>query len=164
MLGKDRHGVWLYTPVGSLFRGSDGETTGECEVGQGNRDGGLPVVSLVPVDGWWFATWYGNNADPWISVDVCTPATLVDGEWTYVDLELDPHRSQDGRVWIDDEDEFLDACNAGTIAPDEQVAARAAADEIERRLRALEEPFANAGWQWLRQGMAMQLLPLTELT
>ncbi|MGH9117659.1 MAG: hypothetical protein ACRD0A_07200 [Acidimicrobiales bacterium] len=61
--------------------------TGECEVGQGNRDAGLPVVSLVPVDGWWFATWYGSSPDPSISVDVCTPATLVDSEWTYVDLE-----------------------------------------------------------------------------
>lgn len=163
MLGEDAHGVWLYTPAGSLFRGSDGTTIGECEVGQGDRDTGLPVVSLVPAEGWWFAIWYGDSDNPWIAVDVCTPAVLIDGEWTHVDLELDPHRSCDGRVWIDDEDEFADACRAGTISPDEQTAARAAADEIEQRLRRLDEPFGTTGWQWLRRGIALPLPPLTKL-
>lgn len=164
VLGEDRYGVWLYTPVGSLFRASDGQTTGECEVGQGNRDAGLPVVSLVPVDGWWFATWYGNGGDSWVAVDICTPATLVDDEWTYVDLELDPHRAQDGRVWIADEDEFVEACDAGIISRDEQVAARTAATEVERLLRVQGEPFGSVGWRWLHRAMAMPLRPLTALS
>jgi hypothetical protein len=163
VLGEDRFGVWLYTPVGSLFRGGDGATMGECEVGQGDRDAGLPVVSLVPVDGWWFATWHGHCTDPWIAADICTPATFVDGEWTYIDLELDPHRTEDGRVWIADVDEFLAACDTGSISGDEQVAARAAASEIEQRLRVLSEPFRTAGWEWLRRAMAMTLAPLMEL-
>lgn len=163
VLGEDWHGRWLYTPAGSLFRGSDGETTGECEVGQGNREGGLPVVSLVPPVGWWFATWHGASVDPWMAVDICTPATLVDGEYRYVDLELDPHRTADGQVWIDDECEFAAACRAGIIPPDEEAAARTAADEIERRLRLHDEPFGDVGWRWLARGMATQLPPLTEL-
>jgi hypothetical protein len=61
-------------------------------------------------------------------------------------------------VWIDDEPEFLEACRAGIISADEQAAARAAADEIERRHRLLEEPFWNTGWQWLRRGIAVPLL------
>ncbi len=163
VLGEDPYGVWLYTPAGSLFRGSDGETTGECEVGQGSRDAGLPVLSLVPTDGWWVGTWYANSADPWITVDICTPPTLIDGEWTYIDLELDPHRTRDGRVGIADEDEFLDACKAGTISGGEQVAARAAATEMEGLLRDRGEPFGSVGWRWLRQATALPLPPLTEL-
>jgi hypothetical protein len=150
-------------PAGSLFRGSDGETDGECEVGQGNRDAALPVVSLIPADRWWIATWYANSADRRITVDICTPATLIDGEWTYIDLKLDPHRTRDGRVGIADEDEFLDACNAGTISGGEQVAAREATTDVERLLRHRAEPFGSVGWRWLRHAMAMPLPPLTEL-
>jgi exosome complex RNA-binding protein Rrp4 len=69
-----------------------------------------------------------------------------------------------GRVWVDDEDEFVAACLAGAISDDEQVAARAAATEMERRLRVLDEPFGTAGWGWLREGMTMSLPRLTELS
>jgi hypothetical protein len=171
VLAEDAHGLWLYSPAGSRYRGSDGHTTAECEVGQGNRDAGLRVVSLIPCGGWWIATWTGNDpepgrphvTDPWISVDICTPPSVIVGEWTYVDLELDPHRSQAGRVWIDDEDEFEAACRAGLISREEQTQARLGASETAGLLRASKEPFGGAGWDRLHAGIEMRLPPLTDL-
>jgi predicted RNA-binding protein associated with RNAse of E/G family len=126
---------------------------------------------LIPHAAWWIACWYGRdgyvpgrgNPLPWISVDICTPPTLIDGEWTYIDLELDPHCNEDGLVWIDDEDEFAEACQSGLIPPDEQLAARDAANEVERLLRAREEPFGSAGWDKLREALSVELPPLTDL-
>jgi len=168
-LGEDEHGRWLYTPRGSRFRGVD-ETgrVGELEVGQGNRDAGCTVVHLVAPNAWWIAVWYDRagyvpgrgNPLPYIAIDVCTPPVFTAGEWVYEDLELDPHRSEDGRVWIDDEDEFAHACETGLISDAERIAARSAADELQHLLLATAEPFATAGWDWLSYGRGLDLTPL----
>lgn len=81
-----------------------------------------------------------------ISVDICTPPKLIDGEWTYIDLELDLTRLSDGSVEILDEDEFVSACEAGQISLEEAIEARKAATKIERCLRHRLEPFGSLGW------------------
>lgn len=163
VLGEDPHGLWLYCPAGTIYRGQVGQTVAECDVGQGNRDAGLPVVHLVPGAGWWIATWSADGAASWISVDICTPPALIDGEWTYIDLELDPHAYPGGLVEIEDEDEFAAACQAGVIPPHEQLAARAAATEVTLLLRAEEEPFGRAGWEKLHEAVRLPLPPLRRL-
>jgi hypothetical protein len=165
ILDQDSFGLWLYSPAGTLYRGQTGGKLVELEVGQGDRAGGLPTVQLIPLEGWWTATWTreAGNAGG-INVDVCTPPKLVDGEWTYDDLELDPHRFPDGRVEVLDQDEFSVACGAGLITRTERAEALAAAARLESALRLEREPFGTTGWQRLEDAVASSLPPITRLT
>jgi hypothetical protein len=157
---RDSFGLWLFTPQGSLFRVEvDGAIT-ECEVGQGTRPRGLAVLHLIPLSGWWMAQWTAEGARASISVEVCTPPSIVGGEWQFVDLELDPYRGPDGRVTVDDEEEFVAACEVGVISPEEATAARAAAAEVAGWLDGGVEPFGQVGWEKLRDAVDLGLAPL----
>jgi predicted RNA-binding protein associated with RNAse of E/G family len=120
-------------------------------------------MHLIPRTGWWIAAWCSEDAESKISVDICTPPAMIDGEWTYIDLELDLLAFGNGHVEIDDEDEFAAACETGLIPRSEAIAARTAAREIERCLRERIEPFGRAGWDRLNEALGMALPPLTEL-
>jgi hypothetical protein len=162
-LERDAFGLWLFTPPGSLFRAEVDGTITECEVGQGTRPAGLAMLHLIPLSGWWMASWTDEGKRSFISVEVCTPPALVGNEWQFVDLELDPYRGADGRVVIDDEDEFVAACEAGLISPGEAAAARVAAAEIAGWLDGGVEPFGKVGWEKLRDAVDLGLAPLTRL-
>lgn len=164
VLAQDVHGLWLHSPLGSLYRGEDGRTIGVCEVGQGDRDAGMPIVQLIPPAGWWIATWSGDRAKPLITVDICTPPSLVGSEWTYTDLELDPYLTDDGVVGTADWDEFFAACESGLIPYPEQVAARDATAHIEHLLRERVEPFGGVGHDRLDTALSMSLPPLVDLS
>ena len=161
VVGKDDHGLWLFSPKGTICRGQSESGTAEVEVGQGNRKAGVPLIHLMPDSGWWTACWR-RVPKARISVDVCTPPRLIDGEWTYIDLELDPW-AYDGRVEIDDEDEFDDACGAGLISPAEALEARKAATEVVDAMQIHSEPFGNLGWSRLDEAIRAALPPITEL-
>ena len=164
VMGNDRHGLWLYSPKGTIYRSQVGlNVVGECEVGQGIGEAGLPVMHLIPNAAWWTAAWCSDGENPQISVDICTPPTPIDGEWSYIDLELDPVAYSDGRVEIDDEDEFVDACEAGLITRDEAINARSAAAEVERCLRHRIEPFGHLGWDKLDEALSLSLPPIRAL-
>ena len=163
VMGSDRHGLWLYSPQGTLYRSQIGSDVGECEVGQGSREAGIPVMHLIPTAAWWTAAWCSDGHNAVLSVDICTPPTLVDGEWCYTDLELDPIRHSDGRVEIHDEDEFVEAREAGLIAWDEAIKARSAAEEVERCLRDRTEPFGRYGWDKLDEALKLSLSPIRVL-
>ena len=162
-MGEDHFGLWLYSPKGTVYRGQSGSIIAECEVGQGSRDAGRPVMHLIPRTGWWIAAWCSDGAESLISVDICTPPALIDGEWTYIDLELDALGFTDGRVEIDDEDEFAAACETGLIPPSDATEARVAAQQIEHCLCGRIEPFGRAGWNRLDEALGMALPPITEL-
>lgn len=160
---RDAFGLWLFTPKGSLFRAEVGGAVSECEVGQGTRPSGLAVLHLIPLSGWWMAQWTAEGSKSFISVEVCTPPTNVGGEWQFVDLELDPYRGPDAHVVVDDEDEFVAACEAGSISPGEAASARAAAAEVTSWLKSGTEPFGQVGWEKLRDAVGRGLAPLTHL-
>lgn len=94
---------------------------------------------------------------------VCTPAILVDGEWTYVDLELDPFLHADGGVGVHDQDEFVAACKSQLSSDLAAREARAAADEVEDALRDRKEPVATIGWNRLADAKLLSLPPLQTL-
>ena len=158
-IGRDRYGLWLYSPKGTIYRGQEGSDIGECEVGQGDRPEGMPVMHLIPNEGWWIAAWCSE----YISVDICTPPTFIDGEWHYTDLELDPIAFTDGRVEVHDEDEYAAACDTGLILHDEAIQARVAATEVEQGLRHHTEPFGCVGWEKLHEAEGLSLPPIREL-
>jgi hypothetical protein len=164
VLGEDSFGLWLYSPRGCRYRGRAGAIVTECEVGQGNRASGLPVMHLIPKVGWWFAAWYRDGEASIIGIDICTPPILVDHEWHYTDLELDPHAFGDGRVEVHDESEFIAACEAGLISSIEAAEARTTAAEIAQKLRDKREPFGRAGWDKLDQALDLTLPPITRLS
>jgi len=162
ILAEDTHGLWLYCPAGTIYRGQNtlGEIIWQGEVGQGNRDEGLAVVHLIPHSAWWIASWVAEGANSVIAVDICTPPTLIDGEWRYDDLDLDPHAFGDGRVEIHDQDEFAEACAAGVTSSGEALSARIAADEVARCLLHKIEPFGRVGWDKLDKALRLALPPL----
>ena len=162
VMGGDRHGLWLFSPKGTIYRGQSGSEIAECEVGQGDREAGLDVMHLIPDSGWWITAWCREH-EVRIGVDICTPPRLIDGEWSYIDLEIDPALLSDGRVEIHDEDEFAAACKAGVISPDEAIEAQAATAEIEQCLLNGTEPFGRVGWDRLEEALGLSLPPIREL-
>ena len=89
-IARDEHGVWLYTPEGSRYRGTNPDQgVDECFAGQPEAPG-LHVMQLVPSgDAWWIGHWKVYRGNYTLSIDVCTPAEVICNEWTCVDLELD---------------------------------------------------------------------------
>lgn len=159
-LGVDEYGVWLHTPPGSLYRGSDGERSDVCDVAGDSTGAGRPIVQLIPPCGWWIATWYPPTEQRVVTVDICTPAQLVGRTWTYTDLELDPWRGVDGSVTTDDWDEFRAACTAEHISRGEATEAVATTATVEDLLRRGVEPFGREGMTRLNAAQAMALPPL----
>jgi hypothetical protein len=88
---------------------------------------------------------------------------LIAGEWTYDDLELDPHLYFGESVRVEDEAEFVAACDLGIITADEELAARGATTEIEGLLRGRLEPFGYVGWNKLHEALSLGLAPLKKL-
>lgn len=137
-VGEDRHGTWLRGEVGSPW-------------GAPHADGRLsvPVVVLLREDRPWATWWVADPADRRIELDVCLPPERTGDGWSYVDLELDVVRHDDGRVEIQDEDEYEQSVRAGWMSPEEAARARGAAAEGVRLLQGFpREPLA-LGWRLL---------------
>jgi hypothetical protein len=163
-MGKDGFGTWLFTPKGSRYRGEKPGVVGYCNVGSPIGPG-VAAIHLIPLTGWWIATFWDESESSWsLTVDICTPPRLADGVWTYTDLELDVLvDAGTGDIQVDDEDEFVDACERGSITLDEAVAARQATDKIVQLVRELREPFASAGNHRLRDALMLGLAPIRDL-
>ena len=56
----------------------------------------------------WLATFHGPGGPLSVYVDVTAPPTWSGATVTAIDLDLDVVRELDGRVWVDDEDEFAE--------------------------------------------------------
>lgn len=159
LLGEDRFGTWLFTPQGSIVRGTcDGEIA--CSYVGAPEEPGLHVLHLAPNDGWWFGTWTIDELGQRVAIDVCTPPVHVDGEWHFDDLELDLYRCA-STLGVFDEAEFADGCAAGHITPDEARAGRATASDLHDRLRHGDVLFDAVGWDRLQEAIALDAFPLT---
>ncbi|MEV4250122.1 DUF402 domain-containing protein [Streptosporangium canum] len=138
LLGEDEHGVW----------------TG-CVAGSSGRKGAGPVVTwsdafvmLFPRDTWWTATFNAAPNKTEIYCDVSTVPEWRDGEVTMVDLDLDVIRMRDGRIFLDDEDEFEEHRIRYAYPSDVIANARAAAARLMEAVAAGAAPFATAP-HWL---------------
>jgi hypothetical protein len=160
-IGQDRYGSWLFTPQGSRYRGEKAGVASYCYVGS-PAGPGIAVLHLVPAAGWWIATFPDRDRSRWsVTVDICTPPRLDGGVWTYTDLELDIEvAAGTGEVRITDEDEFAAACESGYIAAGEAAAARQAAGQVARLIRAAREPFSRAGPRKLSEALGLGLPPV----
>jgi hypothetical protein len=141
---SDRHGVWVYSPVGTELTRPGHDFTSEVD-----------WMSLVPGEHPWAAAFYdspGHGTS--IYVDMCTVARWSGREVSMVDLDLDVILRADGNLILDDEDEF-DEHRVALGYPDDVV--RLARDSSREVLDAIAlgvEPFLSAGHARLLQARA----------
>jgi uncharacterized protein len=140
-LGEDEHGIWLGARPGSTAqRGSEPPV---------HFDGAS--VQLVPSGPWWTAVFNDPPSGAEVYCDISTPPQWASPDVvTMVDLDLDVVRlRRDGRVFVDDEDEFaLHQVRYG-YPPDVIAAAEEAAAWLLAAVSAGAEPFGSAAQAWL---------------
>jgi protein associated with RNAse G/E len=108
-------------------------------------------VQLIPSDQWWTAVFNDPPSGAEVYCDISTPPRWVSADFvTMVDLDLDVVRVRhDGRVFVDDEDEFaLHQVRYG-YPPDVIAAAEDAAAWLFAAVSAGAEPFGLAAQVWL---------------
>ncbi|WP_188194403.1 DUF402 domain-containing protein [Nonomuraea sp. SYSU D8015] len=139
VLGEDEHGVWAGVPRGTVARKGNGPPV----------PWEASTIMLFPRDAWWTASFHSQPHWSEIYVDVTTVPEWRDGEVTMVDLDLDVVRMPDGRIFVDDEDEFTEhqvvlGYPAEVVAQAES-AARWLVDAVGER----KGPFGGAHLEWL---------------
>jgi hypothetical protein len=138
-LGRDEHGCWL----GHLVTPADG------------REPGRPGVTLVPRHGCFVAHFKQPPSLNWVYADITTePAFSRDAAgWSVVavDLDLDVVRRDDGRVWVDDEDEFAEHTVSFGYPADIVAAVRRTADAVLAAVRGEAEPFGTTWRRWIER-------------
>jgi len=141
LLGEDEFGTWLGGAAGTVaYSGPRG--TGVFE---------SAFVQLFPRDEWWVAIWNATGGVE-VYVDVTTPPRWVsDDHVTMVDLDLDVVRFRDGRVLLDDEDEFAQHQIEFGYPEDVVAHALTTAEYLMDAVRERREPFGAASVSWFRK-------------
>ncbi|GGN94613.1 hypothetical protein GCM10010112_84150 [Actinoplanes lobatus] len=140
-VAEDEDGTWLFGPVGSAW---------EAPHDRGALP--VPVMVLLRSDRPWAAWWVDDPADRRLEIDVCLPPEATSTGWRYVDLELDPvWHASDGRVEIEDRDEYEESRDAGWMSADDAELARVTAEECAEVLRTGAQPWLSRGWRMLGQ-------------
>lgn len=151
-LGTDEHGDWLGLTAGTPYTRPGMDVTIDHD-----------HVGLVPapVDGqrpWHLAVFHAGEGDPWPSLDHSAVAVYVDmttpAEWDgttlrAVDLDLDVVKGWNGRVMVDDEDEFAEHQVELGYPPGVVAATRASCEAVTAAVRAAEAPYDGTHRRWL---------------
>ncbi len=142
-LGDDLHGTWLGFP-----RGTRMTRPGAEYVSPTDQLGLVPPVDSPDAERGWLATFHGPGGPLSVYVDVTAPPSWNGTTVTAVDLDLDVVRELDGRVWVDDEDEFaLHQAELG-YPPAVIAAARASCDRLIGLVSRAAPPYDGAALPW----------------
>ncbi|WP_122816467.1 DUF402 domain-containing protein [Nocardioides pantholopis] len=138
LLGRDEHGEWLGFPAGTPQSRPGLDLVSEVD-----------SVTLVPATGACLPTFHAPGIWCLVYVDIATPAVWDGPVLRSVDLDLDVIRDADGRVWVDDEDEFAE--HRDTLGyPAEVVSmAQQACAAVHRAVAAAEAPYDGTAQAWL---------------
>jgi uncharacterized protein len=140
-LGEDEHGIWVVVPGGTVARKGDGPpVTWENT-----------CLMLFPPDAWWTATFHLPPHKAEVYVDVTTVPQWQDGEVSMVDLDLDVIRMRDGRLILDDEDEFAEHQVALGYPPEVISQAEETAQWLMKEVGQRQGVFGGAHLRWLAQ-------------
>ena len=142
-LGRDDQGTWLFAPKGAA--------------GAYASHGTMPLASnfltLIPVpEKWWVCTWMWGDPDTTIDIYVdivVPPAWQSSACLQIVDLDLDVIRRLDGRVSIEDEDEFAHHSTSLQYPSSVISSARGAANDVLCSIDGQAEPFSAPPSRWL---------------
>ncbi len=142
-LGEDEHGWWVGLPAGSR------RWKGDRPVAPSAED----AVLCAPWEGWWHLHYTGVGHDTYTHfVDIVTqPLWQSEGRYEMVDLDLDVALTPEGRVVVEDEDEFLIHQVKYGYTPEMIERALAETTRIIRALEHREEPFFAVAEGWLRR-------------
>lgn len=138
-LGRDQFGCWLGGRAGDVY-----ERPGWRFVST------VDSVMLVPENQWFVATFNqpGGKAQAHTYIDLMSVAEWEGNTVRAIDLDLDVIRDFDGRIWLDDEDEFEDH-RVRFGYPDDLVrTVRHTADQLLADVRADAEPYASVYAEW----------------
>jgi hypothetical protein len=141
-LGADEHGHWHGIPAGTVMTRPGVEYVAPTA-----------QVGLVPADGpdverAWLATFHDVGGPVRVYVDMATPPVWDGATVRTVDLDLDVIQDPDGRVWVDDEDEFAQH-RVELGYPDEVVTlATASCDRIRGLVATSTAPFDGTARRW----------------
>jgi len=104
-LGTDEHGDWIGIPSGTRMVRPGMETTS-----RNDQVGLVPPADAPDSERWWVATFHGPGSPLGVSVyvDIATPPLWDGPTLRTVDLDLDVVRETEGRIYVDDEDEFAE--------------------------------------------------------
>lgn len=141
-LGEDDWGTWIGVPTGTR------RWKGETEVRPSRAD----AVFCAPPEGWWHLHYNGADTEFSHFVDIVTPPVWVtQNRYEMIDLDLDVVRRQDGRVEIEDEDEF--EVHQARYRYSEEMITRAmeTTNRIVTALDERREPFFEVAASWLRR-------------
>ncbi|MEV5409363.1 DUF402 domain-containing protein [Thermopolyspora sp. NPDC052614] len=140
-LGEDEYGRWV-----------------GCEPGAIGRRGYEPevvwhhaFVILFPRGAWWTASFNAQPRTTRVYCDVTTPPRWNGDEVTAIDLDLDVLRFDDGRIVLDDQDEFAEHRVKYGYPPEIVAGAETAASWLLEAVRSGREPFGDGYEPWLRQ-------------
>jgi uncharacterized protein len=141
LLGEDEHGRWVGAPAGTFMSRPGVELVSASA-----------LVSLLPVDGPFVATFYAAGGSVEVYVDMSTVPSWSTDRVSAVDLDLDVVRGWTGRVWVDDEDEFA-AHRVSLGYPDDVVALAArSCDAVLGAVRGRQAPYdGGTARRWLRE-------------
>lgn len=139
-LGEDDHGLWLAARKGCRLQRGDEPPIVEQK----------GSVCLVPRAGDWIA-YFIASGDVEIYIDVTNTPQRSDEKIEAIDMDLDVVRWRDGRVLIDDEDEFEEHRELFGYPPEAVEAARATTSLLVGHVTSRAEPFDLAAAHWLRQ-------------
>lgn len=139
VLGEDDHGVWVGVPAGTTAR------KGEDPPVQWKNT----VIMLFPRDGWWTASFHLPPHRTDVYVDVTTVPQWRDGEVTMVDLDLDVILLRDGRLFLDDEDEFAEHQVLLGYPPEVIARAEETARWLMDAVGSGRQPFGGAHARWI---------------
>jgi hypothetical protein len=139
-LGEDEFGVWLHGPKGSPWYAP--HATGVLS---------FNVLTLLSIERCWVGWWVDDPANRRLEIDICLKPQRESDGWSYIDLELDPIRYENGVVEIVDRDEFEEARRRGWMSSSEAEIADRTATAMADVLHKHIEPFGVEGWQRLQR-------------
>lgn len=144
-LGEDEYGHWLGCRPGTVGRrGHELEVVWE-----------QAFVTLIPRAAWWIATFNDETKSTRVYCDVTTVPVWNGAEVTAIDLDLDVLRFDDGRVVLDDQDEFAEHQVRYGYPPEIIAGAETSAAWLLDAVRSGREPFGGGHEPWLRQVTAL---------
>jgi protein associated with RNAse G/E len=156
VLGEDAHGIWLGGDTDTFLR------KGHSDTPKDDHERGFfadhPFVQLVVPDAWWTLIYNGPDRPPErVShyVDIVTPPEFGEGEVRWVDLDLDVVRRGNGRLFVDDEDEFTEHIAVLGYPPMWVDRARAEAARIFLAMERGDEPFATVCRTWWERHVSL---------
>ncbi|WP_328794360.1 DUF402 domain-containing protein [Herbidospora solisilvae] len=139
LLGEDEHGVWTGHRKGIVGRkGHEPKFVYD-----------FPFVMLFPRNAWWTASFNAYPHQTEVYVDVTTVPVVSDVDITMIDLDLDVIRKTDGRIFLDDADEFQEHQVRFGYPPDVVEQAERAAEWLMDAVTERREPFGRVHRGWL---------------